>query len=218
MLWNTLLEDLEDDREPSPPPGANLGEISRLLRLGPAVAEPQQARLVALLYPELKALAIRLMRKERADHSLQATALVNEFYLQFAARPETAFENRAHFLVCASKAMRHLLVDHARAKGARKRGGGETRIPMEEAQISNLDPAFEAIEIDALLNQLAQEEPRMAKVVEMRYFGGLGMAEIAEALGVHERTVKRDWRVARAWMFGRLRGREADDTGRVGDH
>lgn len=217
MLWRILLGkmDLQVDE---PPPGENLGEITTLLRLGGDAGPQERERLVELLYPELKRVARSQMRRERQDHTLQATALVSEFYLQLAKHPSFSFSNRSHFLVCASRAMRRLLVDHARGRKAQKRGGGAEMSSVEEVAVSSKDHEFEAIEIDELLEKLAAEDPRMAQVVEMRYFGGLSDEEIGEALDVNPRTVRRDWQVARAWLFKHLRGKSnPDDAKRVGE-
>jgi RNA polymerase sigma factor (TIGR02999 family) len=157
------------------------------------------------MYPELKRIAEGRMRAERSDHTLQPTALVNEFYLHFARLQGLSWKNRVHFLAVASNVMRRVLVDHARAHGAAKRGHGSAKLQIEGLELGTAWPAYDVVEIHELLERLAAEEPRMARVVELRYFGGLTNKEIGEVLMVDERTVKRDWQVARAWLFGQLR-------------
>jgi RNA polymerase sigma-70 factor, ECF subfamily len=161
--------------------------------------------LVTLLYPELKRIAEAHMRRERRDHTLQATALVSEFFVHMARSPTFLPRTRTQFLIVASVAMRRLLVDYARARRAEKRGGERVRVDIENADPSQGSSIVDILEIDELLSKLAQSDPRSAKIVELRFFGGLTNAEIALALGVHERTVKRDWQVARAWLYSHLR-------------
>lgn len=161
--------------------------------------------LAAQLYPELRRIASARMRRERPDHTLQATALVNELYVQLLQRPGVPWTDRNHFLVAASQAMHRLLVDHARARGSQKRGGGWRRIEMaDEHGRPSEDATILVLELDELLSRLAKEEPRMASVVELKFFGGLTFTEIGGALGVDERTAKRDWTLARAWLRGQL--------------
>jgi RNA polymerase sigma factor (TIGR02999 family) len=173
-------------------------------------------RLIALLYPELKRIATAHMRRERPDHTLQPTALVNELYLHLLRRPDAAWTSRKHFLVAASQAMHRLLVDYARTKSTQKRGGSWSRLEIQDpdGKISG-EETIRVLELDELLTRLAEKEPRMASVVELKFFGGLTFAEIGEALGVDERTAKRDWTLARVWLRGQL---ESDDGGRVGEN
>jgi RNA polymerase sigma-70 factor, ECF subfamily len=156
------------------------------------------------LYPELKRIAEAHMRRERPDHTLQATALVSEFFLEVARNPAFTARTRAQFLKLASVAMRRLLVDHARSRNAEKRGGHSFRIEIEGLEVGRPSPLVEVVAIDELLEQLAVQDPRMAQIVELRFFGGLTNLEIADALGVNERTVKRDWQLARAWLYERV--------------
>jgi RNA polymerase sigma factor (TIGR02999 family) len=170
-------------------------------------------RVVTLLYPELKRIAEAHMRRERRDHTLQATALVSEFFVQLADNPAFTARSRNQFLMVASVAMRHLLVDYARARNADKRGGQQVRVEIENANASETASFVDILAVDALLTQLAASDERLAKVVELRFFGGLTNAEIGSVLGVHERTIKRDWQVARAWLYSRLR-RDGNDVSR----
>lgn len=172
------------------------------------------ADLAGALYPELKRLAAGHMRHERPDHTLQATALVNELYLQLLRRPGATWTSRSHFLQAASQAMHRLLVDHARARKSQKRGGDWFRLSLEDtSEPQHGRKSIEVLELDELLSRLSQLEPRMAKVVELRFFGGLTFVEVAEALGIDERTAKRDWALARVWLRGQL---GSDEGGGVG--
>jgi RNA polymerase sigma-70 factor, ECF subfamily len=173
-------------------------------------------QVLTLLYPELRRIAEAHMRRERRDHTLQATALVSEFFVHIAKSPSFTARTKAQFLIVASVAMRRLLVDYARARKAEKRGGLFIRVDIE-----NTDPSQEAtfddlLAIDDLLSQLAASDPRLAQIVELRFFGGLTHAEIGETLGITDRTVKRDWQLARAWLFSHLRRDGKDDAGGLG--
>lgn len=172
--------------------------------------EPEtRDRVLSLVYPELKRIAEGRMRKERGDHTLEPTALVNEVFLRLVDQKRINFHNRAHFLALASELMRRILVDHARAHRAGKRGGGAAKVELENA-VPVMDPhGFDFFEIHRLLEELAVGNPRGSRVVELRYFGGLTHDEVAEVLGVDARTVKRDWEVARAWLFLRLKDKPA---------
>ena len=174
-------------------------------------------RLVTLLYPELKRLAEAHRRRERGEHTLQATALVSEFFVHIAKSPSFLPRTRTQFLIVASVAMRRLLVDYARARRAEKRGGERVRVDIENAEPGEAARFDDILEIDQLLSRLSESDPRLAKIVELRFFGGLTNAEIGLALGVHERTVKRDWQVARAWLYSHLQRHDSDGAGRLGD-
>ncbi len=189
---------------------ANSEELTRLLINWNANSTEEKSRVIQLMYPELKRVAQMRMRRERPDHTLQPTALVNEFFLRLAKTRNVSWQSRAHFLAAASRAMRQLLVDYSRSHNAGKRRGDQTNMEFEGEEPAQAPGVVDILEIDEVLTAMAAEEPRMAAVVEMRCFGGLTHPEIAEVLGVDERTVKRDWQVARAWMFSRLRGGSAD--------
>ena len=181
------------------------GEVTALLnQLGSGGPEVRD-RLVSLMYPELRRLAQRHMRTERPDHTLQTTALVNEFFLEMARQDRQFFNNRAHFLAAASQAMRRLLVDHARTRNATKRGGGAAPADMNPDTLATVADFPAVLELDQLLDRLGEQEPRMVQVVEMRCFGGLSLKEIGEVIGIGERTAKRDWQVAKAWLHSQLR-------------
>ena len=168
--------------------------------------EAETAELVQILYPELKRLARIHMRRERVDHTLQPTALVSEVFLKLAVRPDVQWRDRSHFLRAATRAMRLLLIDHARKHGAEKNGGGVVKIDISDDEARTDERSLEYILVDQLLRKMATVDARMAEVVELKVFGGLNFAEIGEVLAVNERTAKRDWHVARAWLFGHLRG------------
>jgi RNA polymerase sigma factor (TIGR02999 family) len=163
-----------------------------------------EARLLALVYPELRRLAGAYMRRERAGHTLQPTALVNEAFIRLSGEPRGGWQDRAHFIAVSAQAMRRVLVDHARARAARKRGGEDVRIPFIEAEVAGEGDGLETLAIHEALEQLAKLNQRQARVVEMKYFGGMSGEEIALVLGVSERTAKRDWEAARAWLHAQL--------------
>ncbi|MEO8372906.1 MAG: ECF-type sigma factor [Candidatus Solibacter sp.] len=180
------------------------GDVTELLRRYEQGDDGAPAHLISLLYPQLRRIAEGRMRTERAGHTLQPTALVNEFFLQLARHAPLSCRSRWQFLAAASVAMRRLLIDYARAHRADKRGGNVLRVEMEDFAAQGQRRWVDIAEMGDLLEKLAAEEPRMAQVVDLRCFGGLTHAEIGEALGVDERTVKRDWQVARAWLRGHL--------------
>jgi RNA polymerase sigma factor (TIGR02999 family) len=166
------------------------------------------------LYPELRRIAAARMRRERSDHTLQATALVNELYIQLLRKTGTAWTDRNHFLFAASQAMHRLLVDHARARESQKRGGGWNRLEIsDEHGPASENSTILVLELDELLTSLAKEEPRMASVVELKFFGGLTFSEIGSVLNMDERTAKRDWTLARAWLRGKLNSNDRTGVG-----
>jgi RNA polymerase sigma factor (TIGR02999 family) len=171
-------------------------------RQGNSAARDQ---LLAVVYKQLHALASRYLRSERRDHTLQPTALVNELYLRVFTQAEPiTWQNRAHFFAVAAQTLRRILVDHARAHQAEKRGGAQIKLSLTAAQGWAGERAEDFVAVDEALARLAQLEPRPAQVVELRFFGGLQENEIAEVLGVSTITVKRDWKVARAWLLSQL--------------
>jgi RNA polymerase sigma-70 factor (ECF subfamily) len=197
------------EEEALKPMSSTVGDVTRLLRRWNPKLEQDREQLLDLVYPELKRIAVSRMRRERPNHTLQPTALVNEFVLQLCADESLTPRNRAHFIAIASRAMRRILVDHARAHAAEKRGGGQQRIELDQVSLPERNGFVDVLELNDLLERLAIEDPRMVKVIELRYFGGLSNAEVAETLGVGERTVKRDWQVGRAWLYAQLsRGKD----------
>lgn len=175
------------------------GEITHLLFRWNSGDGGSLNELIPLVEQELRCIARRHMLRERRGHTLQATALVNEAYLRLVDQSRATWKNRAQFFNVASTIMRRILVDHARALQCGKRGSGEDRLPLDELILS---PAKSAalIRLDDALEALAQIDPRKARVVELRYFGGLSVEETAEALDVHPNTVVRDWSLAKAWL------------------
>lgn len=161
--------------------------------------------LLPLIYDELKRLAASYLRRERSDHTLQPTALVNEAYLKMIDITQVSWQNKAHFIGVAANQMRRILVDHARKHNAEKRGGEFHILTLNEEIDKAADQqSTELIELDEALNELARMDPTKAKIVELRYFGGLTMDEVAEVMGVSTITVKRHWKMAKAWLYGRL--------------
>ncbi|HUB28051.1 MAG TPA: sigma-70 family RNA polymerase sigma factor [Terracidiphilus sp.] len=170
------------------------------------------ARLMPLIYDELRRLAGSYMRRERSDHTLQATALVHEAYLKLVEQRSTDWQNRAHFFGVAAQLMRRILVDHARGHTRQKRGGEHAKVSLDEALVFAEQQADEVLAVDDSLNQLAKMDPRQARVVELRFFGGLSVEETADVLGVSPKTIKREWSVAKAWLTADLKQRHGIDA------
>ena len=189
---------------PDPPAPEITGILAALARGEPGA----DAELRAFIYGELHRMARSQMAQESPGHTLQPTALVNEAYLRLLGGSEQRWENRAHFFGAAGEAMRRILVEHARAKGRAKRGGGLERVDLDRAEGAADDPD-EVLSLDAALARLEEFDPRMAEIVKMRCFVGMSIAETAAALGVAARTVDRQWTLAKAWLRGELR-REDD--------
>ncbi len=161
-------------------------------------------RLFPLVYDELKRQARRYLNRERPDHTLQPTALVHEAYLKLVDQTSLAVENRMHFYAVASRVMRQILVDHARAHKAEKRGGAAQRFSLEDVHILPEQGAADLLELDEALKKLEAIDERKCRVVDMRFFGGLNEQEIAKVLGINEKTVRRDWQFAKLWLFREL--------------
>jgi RNA polymerase sigma factor (TIGR02999 family) len=161
-------------------------------------------RLMPLAYRELHRIAQQRWRGQQPGHTLQPTALIHEAYLKLMGQGQRTFENRVHFFAVMSLAMRQVLVNHAEASVAAKRGGGKINVPLEEAEAASLREATEVLNLHEALKLLAQVNPRQSRVVELRYFGGLTIEEAAETLGVSTVTVTRDWHMARAWLAREL--------------
>jgi RNA polymerase sigma factor (TIGR02999 family) len=164
-------------------------------------------RLTPLVYQELHRIAQRYARRERSDRTLQATALVNEAYLKMVDSPGVEWQDRAHFFAVSAQIMRRILVDAARMRDAGKRGGGAVRLQVDGIMIAAPERSDEVVFVDQALEELATFDPRKAQVVELRFFGGLSVAETAEVLKVSEQSVLRDWKLARAWLLERLAAR-----------
>jgi len=199
-------------RESVPAPAIDQTSFTRLLGRVSAGDRADLDRLLAIVYDELRRLAQVHLRQERADHTLAATALVHEVYLRLVDQREAGWQDRAHFFAAASRVIRRILVDHARARLAIKRGGHRQRMELasveqEAAAGGNVD----ILDLEDALHRLAEIDERQARIVELRYFGGLTVEQIAEVLDLGPRTVDRDWRCARTWLFSTLgqRGPEA---------
>ena len=167
--------------------------------------EEASAKLMPLVYEELRRLARNYLRRERADHTLQPTALVHEAYLRLVDDSSVSWQNRAHFYGIAARLMRQILVDHARTHNAQKRGGLEQKFSLEEARDLAAPGPVDLVALNGALDSLAQTYPRKSEVVELKFFGGLEANEIAEVLQVSEKTVLRDWNFAKLWLCRELK-------------
>jgi RNA polymerase sigma-70 factor, ECF subfamily len=191
-------------------PGSH--EITQLLLAWSEGDREALDRLTPLVYAELRRLAKSYMRKERAGHTLQTTALIHEAYLRLIDAGQVEWRNRAHFFGVAARAMRQILVAMARERGCQKRGGGARQVSLDEAMMVDKGLDEDLVSLDAALGALAQFDARKAQVVEMRFFGGLTEEEIASALDVSTETVRRDWRLARSWLRRKLSVEQGDGT------
>jgi len=180
------------------------GEITQLLLKAKKGDRQAESALIPLVYAELRRLARCYMRNERPDHTLQATALVHEAYLKLIEQTEITWQNRAHFFAVAAQLMRRILVDHARAKRAEKRGGSREKISLDGAVAFSPERPDEFLALNQALDRLSQLDPRQVRIVELKYVVGLTDEEAAEVLAVSPRTVKRDWAVAKAWLYREL--------------
>lgn len=162
-------------------------------------------KLTPLVYEELRRLAHHHMKGQRPDHTLQTTGLVNEAYLRLADQRKPSFANRSHFLAVAAKAMRQILVNYAKASQRQKRGGGASKVELDEAALISPQPARAILDLNEALERLATLDSRKAEVVELKYFGGLKQDEIAEVLKISIVTVRRDWVFSKAWLYTELR-------------
>lgn len=174
---------------------------------GQAGGENSFAGLVSDLYGELHRMAVRALSSERSEHTLQPTALIHELYLRLQAGKPPDFRGRAHFFALAAKTMRRILIDHARARRAERRGAGQVLLPLEDAENKAGCSQDDLLTIDEALDRLEQADARAARVTELWFFGGLEQKEIAEELGISLITVKRDWKFARAWLASHFKSR-----------
>ena len=182
--------------------GATVFGVTRPLSTGGDEALVNE--LVPVVYEQLRRLAKRHLAGQRPGHTLQTRDLVNEAYLKLINLRETAWKDRVHFCAVASRAMRSVLVDYARTRGYAKRGGNPVRVSLSDADQSSEQGGVEIIAVDEALSRLAALDPRKSQIVELRYFGGLSVEETAELIGLSARTVKREWRWARAWLYREL--------------
>ncbi len=184
---------------------AEAGEVTQLLRRAESGDESAVERLIPLIYDELRALASRQLDAERRDHTLQATALAHEAYLRLTEQKETRWTNRSHFFALAATSIRRILIDYARARAAEKRVEGRERVAFEGVERLLTHEPRQLVELDEALERLARFDARKARVVELRFFGGLDVGEVARVLDVSTPTVKRDWSAARAWLQAEMR-------------
>jgi RNA polymerase sigma factor (TIGR02999 family) len=182
--------------------GESSQDVTRLLREWSKGDANAASELFPIVYAELRHLARRYMRHERPDHTLQSTALIHEVYLRLATQKRADWRNRTQFFAVAAQMMRRILVDYARSRAYQKRGGAVANVPVDIEQNAVITPECgpELVALDSALERLAAFDARKAKVVELRYFGGLESQEIADVLGISAVTVTRDWKIAKAWL------------------
>jgi RNA polymerase sigma-70 factor (ECF subfamily) len=188
-----------------------MGEVTQLLADLCRGKQEVTPKLIPLVYEELRRLARHYMRLESPGHTLQTTALIHEAYLRLIEQRETTWQNRAHFFAVAAQSMRRILVDHARASQTAKRGGDAEILSLDQEPIAFSQEKSSAL--DEALTRLADLSPRQTQIIELRFFGGLSVEETAEALQIAPRTVKRDWKVARAWLHREVRGPKLEGLG-----
>lgn len=183
------------------------GQITQLLVLARGGDRAAECALMDLVYNELRQIAARYVRKERRDNAFRPTDLVHEAYAKLAGEHRPELHNRSHFYAVASNVMRRILMDYARAQSSAKRGGGRMRVQAGEFLLAGSVPLEMVVYVGEALDELAKFDSRQCAIVEMRFFGGLTDEEIARVLGISSRTVKRDWSIAKAWLYSRLQGK-----------
>jgi RNA polymerase sigma factor (TIGR02999 family) len=183
-------------------------EVTELLQQWSDGRQDALDRLLPTVYSELRQLAASYLRRETREHTLQATALVHEAFLKLVDQRAVRWQNRAHFFGIAAQLMRRILVDYARARGAAKRGAGESHLSLDEALVMAAARDVDLLALDELLTRLAVVDPQQSRIVELRFFGGLTMDETAEVLQISPATVGRDWTLAKAWLHAGLTGRQ----------
>jgi RNA polymerase sigma factor (TIGR02999 family) len=190
-------------------------DVTRLLLDWNSGNKAALEKLMPAVYKELRRIAARYLRGERSGHTLQPTALVHEAYLRLIDRSQVNWQNRAHFIGTAAQLMRNILVDHARARNAAKRGGGDYKLSLSEAMISFGPPDIDLIALDNALDELAALDPQQGRIIELRFFGGLSIEETAVVLGISPTTVRRDWTTAKLWLRRRIdktaKGQDEDE-------
>ena len=180
------------------------GDVTHLLRQWSNGQQQAFDRLLPQIHDELRKLAASYLRRERPDHTLQPTALVNEAFLKLVDQRAVKWQNRAHFFGIAAQAMRRILVDHARAHAASKRGGAMRRVPLDEAIALGRVGDVDLLALDEALTRLGAMDPQQSRIVELRFFGGLTMEETAEVMHISPATIGREWRMAKAWLSAEL--------------
>ena len=201
---------LIEDYEPSE--AESVGEVTRLLTAGDKDSDEVSNELFPLVYDEMRRLARAMMNRQSRGHSLQPTDLVHNVFVKLANAEHPNWENKKHFMAVAARAMRSILVDHARAKQRKKRKAGDKRVPMDDwvEDFQRNEIGMDLIALNEYLASLESKDPRAAQVLEMRFFGGFSMEEIAAALGISERTIDRDWKFARVWIKALADGESSD--------
>ena len=192
-------------------PETQQGEATQLLRAfhpAPGGSAPEGERLWEIVYDTLRGLAATLLSSERADHTLQPTALANEAYLKLIAQQGVSWQDRAHFMAIAAQAMRRILVDHARAQQRAKRGGGWERVELDSDLEVESGMRLDVVAVNEALERLREVSGRQARIVELRFFAGLSMEEVAEVVGAPLRTLEREWRFGKAWLARALEAHE----------
>jgi RNA polymerase sigma-70 factor (ECF subfamily) len=187
-------------------PVSSPGQVTGLLRAWNRGDQDALEQLIPLVEAELRRVARAYMARERREHTLQPTALVNEAFLRLTDAQRIRWQDRAHFLGIAARLMRRVLVDHARARGSRKRGGAVAKVSLEDALVVAPEPAVDVLALDRAVEALAAVDARKGRVIELRFFAGLSVEETAEVLHVSTDTVKRDWRMAKLWLLHELEG------------
>jgi RNA polymerase sigma factor (TIGR02999 family) len=187
-------------------PISSPGQVTDLLRAWNHGDQQALEQLISLVEVELRRVARAYMARERREHTLQPTALVNEAFLRLTDAKRIRWQDRAHFLGIAARLMRRVLVDHARARGSGKRGGAVQKVSLDEALVLAPEPAVDVLALDRALEALAAVDARKGRVIELRFFGGLSVEETAEVLHVSTDTVKRDWSMAKLWLLHELKG------------
>ena len=193
-------------------PSAAQQEVTQLLAHWSDGDEGALDKLIPLVQPELHRLAHHYMSRERTGHTLQTTALLNEAYLQLVDDSTRNWQNRTHFMAAAAQLMRRIMVDHARERCSLKRGGGALRVTLDDTALVTEKRSEELLALDEALERLTAQDPRKSRIVELRYFGGLTEEETAAFLKLSDRTVRREWRMARTWLYRALSGKEPDET------
>ncbi len=187
-------------------------EVTQLLGAWSGGDERALEKLIPLVQPELHRLAHHYMSRERAGHTLQTTALLDEAYLLLVDHNKRDWQNRTHFVAAAAQLMRRIMVDHARERHALKRGAGALKVTLDEAAAVTETRSEGLLALDDALERLAAQDPRKSQIVELRYFGGLTVEEVAEFLKLSQRTIEREWNMAKAWLYRALSGEEPDES------
>jgi len=195
-----------------PTPSPSQQEVTQLLGDWSGGDEGALGKLIPLVQPELHRLAHYYMSRERTGHTLQTTELLDEAYLRLVDNTKPRWQNRTHFIAATAQLMRRIMVDHARQRDSRKRGGGALKVTLDEAAFVTETRSDQLLALDDALGTLAMLDPRKSQIVELRYFGGLTVEETAEFLKLSLRTVRRDWNMAKAWLHRALSGEEPDES------